>query len=93
MASDEERLYEAVGEASARARQSLGQARSRVATAEKPFKEAVGWLSWGSVNDKLKKSRAYAKRYEELLAALQAADVAIARAEAACHALGVVPKP
>jgi hypothetical protein len=65
----------------------------RVAAAEKPFDEAVGWLSWGSIRDKLKKTEPYAKRYKELLAELQAADAALARAEAACDALGAVPSP
>ena len=91
MAVDEERIERHARKASARARQSLKQARSHVATAQGPFKESVTILS-DSLGKILGKHKSYADHYKELQAALKGVEAAIARAEAACDALDAAPK-
>ena len=92
MAGDEERIQREVRKASARARQSLEQARSHVAAAHKPFEQWSTLVYFTSLGEKLGKQKSYANHYKELQAALQGVEAAIARAEAACDALDAAPK-
>lgn len=93
MAVDEERIQRKTRKASARARQSLEQARSHVAAAHRPFKEGITMFYADSLGEKLGKQKSYANHYKELQAALRAVDAAITRAEAACDALDAAPEP
>jgi hypothetical protein len=45
-----------------------------------------------SLGEKLGKKKSYTNHFKELQAALQGAEAAIARAEAACDALDAAPK-
>ena len=93
MAGDEERIQREVRKASARARQSLEQARSHVAAAHEPFKKGITMFYFDSLGEKLGKQKSYTNHFKELQAALKGVEAAIARAEAACDALDAAPKP
>jgi hypothetical protein len=93
VAVDEESIERHARKASARARQSLKQARSHAAAAHKPFKEGITMLYADSLGEKLAKHKSYSTHYKELQAALHGLEAAIARAEAACDALDAAPKP
>jgi hypothetical protein len=89
VANDEERIQRDVRNASARARQSLKQARSHVTAAPKSFTSGIISTPLGKI---LEKHNSYSSHYKELQAALKGVEAAIARAEAACDALDAAPK-
>ncbi|WP_300007763.1 hypothetical protein [Pseudonocardia sp.] len=84
---DDDAVSRAARTATASARRRLGSARSQIGSARKAFSVPVGILSWNSIGDLLKRHEGCAGDYRALQEALDAADAAVARAEAACAGL------
>ena len=86
MAVDEEHLRQAAL-ITTNVRSRIGQARFAVAEARKAF-SFTRWHWWGDLGQILGKQSPYKSHYNDLKAALEAAEAALCRAESACEALG-----
>jgi hypothetical protein len=86
VADDDESVHRAARSAATTAERKLAQSRTNLDSAAAAFKGPVG-LSWGTVGEKLNKSKTCASQYKELQSAIRTAQNAVERADAACKAL------
>ena len=85
--ADDDRIYRAAQKAAQKALADLGRARHGVTAARGSFGATPGLLSWGTLDDKIKKQKELAAQYRSVQEALRKAERAIADAERACTGL------
>jgi hypothetical protein len=87
MADDDASIDRAVADATTAALRKLRRASEDVQAARDAFEHGVGIASWGSLGYKLARRDGYRRRFDDLEAALEAVDKAIAHAEGECRGL------
>ncbi len=87
MANDDVSINHATQGATKSALQDLSRAAEHLVAARRPFGKPVGLASYGDLARKLGQRPDCAPRYQELVTALDAATVAVSRAERAAQAL------